>query len=315
VRLINGLGAVFIAAFPAGAQQRFGPRQVDSLPSSAPTLVARYGADSLRRGELRMPQGAGPFPVAVVIHGGCWTVGFATLKNTAPLASAITELGVATWNIEYRQVGDPGAGWPGTFQDVGGGIDYLRTLAKQYPLDLRRVIVVGHSAGAHLALWAAGRSRLPMESAVRGQTPLPVTAAVAIDGPGDIISIVGRDAQICGKPVIAPLMGGTPTEQSSRYREGSPQEMLPLGVRQYLVAAAVLRPEEALRYQERARAAGDSVAVLPVTNGGHFDVIGPGRAAFPSVLSFLRQALQNTDRIPFESGQHRKPAWPPPREP
>jgi acetyl esterase/lipase len=291
VRLITGLAAVLIVAPAAGAQQRFGPRQVDSLPSLAPTLVARYGADSLRVGELRMPRGTGPFPVAVVIHGGCWTVGFATLTNTRPLASAITELGVATWNIEYRQIGDAGAGWPGTFQDVGAGIDYLRTLAKQYPLDLGRVVLVGHSAGAHLALWGAGRSRLPAESAIRGKDPLRVSAAVAIDGPGDIISFVGPDTRVCGRPVIAPLVGGTPMEQAGRYREASPQEMVPLGVPQYLVAAAVLRPDEALRYQERARAAGDSVAVLPITNGGHFDVIGPGRAAFPAVLSFLRQAM------------------------
>jgi hypothetical protein len=119
------LVAFLIVASPAKAQQPFGPRQVDSLPSRAPTLVARYGADSLNVGELRMPSGAGPFPVAVVIHGGCWTVGFATLKNTAPLASAIT--------------------------------------------------------GAHLALWGAGRSHLPIESPVRGQNPLRVSAAVAID--------------------------------------------------------------------------------------------------------------------------------------
>ena len=285
------LVAFLIAASSAAAQQRFGPRQVDSLPSLRPTLVTRYGLDSLHIGELRMPPGAGPFPVAVVIHGGCWTVGFATLKNTAPLASAITELGVATWNIEYRQVGNSGAGWPGTFLDVAAGIDYLRTLAKQYPLDLGRIVLVGHSAGAHLALWGAGRSRLPKESPIRGPDPLRVSAAVAIDGPADITALVGPDARICGKPVIAPLMGGTPTEQAGRYREASPHEMLPLGVPQYLVAAQVLLPDDALGYQARARAVGDTVAVLPVMNGNHFDVIGPGRAAFPAVLSFLRQAF------------------------
>jgi acetyl esterase/lipase len=283
--------ACLIVASSVSAQQAFGPRDVDALPSSPPTLVAHYGAGALAFGELRMPAGTGPFPVAVVIHGGCWTVGFATLKNTAPLSTALTEIGVATWNVEYRQVGDPGAGWPGTFLDVGAGIDYLRTLAAQYPLDLNRVTLVGHSAGAHLALWGAGRSVLPKESPVRGSSPLRVAAAVAIDGPGDLSGLVGPDAQICGKPVIAPLMGGTPTEQPARYRDGSPQEMLPLGVPQYLVAAMVLSPEDAVRYQTRARAAGDRVEVLPVTNGNHFDVIGPGRVAFPAVLSFLRQAM------------------------
>jgi acetyl esterase/lipase len=135
-----------LAASPASAQQRFGPRQVDSLPSSAPSLVAHYGTDSLEFGELRMPSGTGPFPVAVVIHGGCWTVGFAILRNTAPLASALTDLGVATWIIEYRQVGNPGGGWPRTFLDVAAGID------------LSRVTLVGHVVGAQLAVWGGWRT-------------------------------------------------------------------------------------------------------------------------------------------------------------
>lgn len=287
----RALVVCLLAASSANAQARFGPRQVDSLPSRAPTLVARYGTDSLQFGELRMPDGPGPFPVAVVIHGGCWTVGFATLRNTAPLASALTDLGVATWNIEYRQVGNPGGGWPGTFTDIGAGIDHLRALATIYPLDLDRVTVVGHSAGAHLALWGAGRPRLPAGSAVRGESPLRARVAVAIDGPADIIGFVGPDARICGKPVIAPLMGGTPSEQPARYRDASPRAMLPLGIPQYLVAAPVLTADDAHQYQAAARGLGDSVTVLAVTDGNHFDVIGPGRAAFAAVLALLRQAI------------------------
>lgn len=103
-------------------------------------------------------------------------------------------------------------------------------------------------------------------------------------------SFVGADARICGRPVIAPLMGGTPGEQAARYREGSPHELLPLGVPQYLVAARVLTPDDALRYQARGRAVGDSVVVLSLDTG-HFDVIGPGREAFPPVLALLRQAI------------------------
>ena len=112
--------------------QRLRPGDVDALPASKPTAVEKYGNDSLQFGELRLPKGPGPFPVAVIIHGGCWTKGFATVRNTAASASALTEKGVATWNIEYRQVGDSGGGWPGTFLDWGTAADHLRVVAKTY---------------------------------------------------------------------------------------------------------------------------------------------------------------------------------------
>ena len=278
--------------------RRLGPRDIDTLPSRPPQLRTAYGADSLQFGELRLPSGPGRFPVAVLIHGGCWTKGFATLRNTAAVASALLDDGIATWNIEYRQMGDPGAGWPNTFTDVGAGIDYLRTLAAKYPLDLGNVAVIGHSAGAHLALWAAGRRHLTTQSIVRGPNPLAVRAAVAIDGPGDLGSLVGPDAKICGKPVIAPLMGGTPDEVPERYREASPKAMLPLGVRQYLVAAAVLALPDAQAYETAARARGDSARVLSVTSGGHFGVIAPGTPFWRPVHEFIREAFGLPRRVP-----------------
>ena len=216
---------------------------------------------------------------------------FRHLKNTAAVASALLDDGIATWNIEYRQMGDPGAGWPNTFTDVGAGIDYLRTLAAKYPLDVGNVVVIGHSAGAHLALWGAGRPRLPAQSIVRGQHPLTVRAAVAIDGPGDLGSLVGPDARICGKPVIAPFMGGTPDEAPDRYRDASPKAMLPLGVPQYLVSAAVLSLADAQAYQTAARAGGDRAEVLSVTTGGHFGVIAPGTPFWQPVYEFIREAF------------------------
>lgn len=276
--------------------QRIGPRDVDTLPSRPPQLRAAYGADSLAFGELRLPSGSGPFPVAVVIHGGCWTKGFATLQNTAAVASALVDDGIATWNVEYRQAGDAGGGWPNTFLDVGAAVDYLRTLAAKYPLDLGRVVLLGHSAGAHLALWAAGRPHLGSGSSVRGRDPLTVRAAVAIDGPGDLGSLVGPDARICGKPVIAPLMGGTPAAVPERYHDASPKEMLPLGVRQYLVSAVVLTPADAHAYETAARALGDSATVLSVTTGGHFGVIAPGTPFWPPVHDFIRQAFGLIER-------------------
>ena len=131
--------------------------QVTALPASTPYIRASYGFGPIEVGELRLPPGKGPFPVAVIIHGGCWAKGFATMRMLSPLADALTAKGFATWNIEYRQLGDTGGGWPGTFQDWGAALDHLRVLARTQPLDLKRVIVVGHSAGGHAALWLAAR--------------------------------------------------------------------------------------------------------------------------------------------------------------
>lgn len=275
----------------ASIAQRLGPRDVDALPSRPPQLRTSYGPDSLQIGELRLPAGSGPFPLAVVIHGGCFTKGFATLKNTAAVASALLDDGIATWNIEYRQVGDPGGGWPNSFLDVGSGVDYVRTLAARYPLDLSRVVLIGHSSGAPLALWAAGRPHLAAQSIVRGKNPLAVRAAVAIDGPADLRTFIGPDTRICGKPVVAPFMGGTPAEVPERYRDGSPIEMLPLGVRQYLVSAAVLTAVDAREYETAALARGDSATVLTVTTGGHFGVIAPGTPFWAPVHEFIREAF------------------------
>jgi acetyl esterase/lipase len=286
--------ACAVAVSPAFADERtLGPRDVDELPASAPTLTASYGTDALESGDLRLPPGKGPFPVVVVVHGGCWTTGFATRRNTAALASALTAKGFATWNIEYRQEGDPGGGWPGTFQDWAAATDYLRSLAKTEPIDLKRVAIVGHSAGAIAALWVASRPELPTRSIIRGEHPLAVRAAVDIDGPGDLGAFVGLDAKICRQPVVVPFMGGTPADQPSRYEQATPLDHAPLHIAQYLISSVVLLPEAAAAYKTRAEAAGDRVHVVRITNAGHFDIIAPGTKAWATVEPFILNALRS----------------------
>ena len=266
-----------------------GPREIDALPAMEPSLTAHYGDGALQYGELRLPEGNGPFPVAIVIHGGCWTAGYATARNTAPLASALVEKGIATWNVEYRQVGDDGGGWPGTFQDWAAAADHLLSLAYAYPLDLSRVVAVGHSAGGHAALWLAARSNLPAGNSIRGEDPLPLLAAVNIDGPADLAGFVGFDAEICGKPVIAPLMGGTPTQQPGRYEQGDPLALVPVVARQYLVQVGVLTTDDATRYRERAAVGPATVKVFPVAESTHFDVIAPGTRTGDAVVDLIVQ--------------------------
>jgi acetyl esterase/lipase len=249
----------------------------------AATLIASYGADPLQKGELRLPKGKGPFPVAVVIHGGCWNAKMENLSGTAPLADALAARGIATWNIEYRRTGDAGGGYPGTLEDVGAATDYLAVLAKTQPLDLSRVAVVGHSSGAHLALWVASRPKLhdPIAGAM---TVKPVTA-VAIDGPGTLAPFVGVDAEVCGDPAIVPFMGGTPAEKPAAYALASPQAHLPLGVHQLVVLGALGMMIEP--YTQAALASGDTVVKLAPGGADHFNIITSGTPQGKQVADFI----------------------------
>ncbi|WP_375404198.1 alpha/beta hydrolase family protein [uncultured Sphingomonas sp.] len=284
---LAGAVALIAAALPASAQQGMAALRAAQAKVPPPTLVERYGPDDLRSGELRLPPGKGPFPVAVVIHGGCWQAKVDTVQGITPLAEALRKRGVATWAIEYRRLGNPGGGWPGTFEDVAAGTDHLARLARRHPLDMKRVALVGHSAGAHLALWAASRPKL--DARFRGRGAIRPTTVVAIDGPGALAPFVGIDAQVCGEPVIVPLMGGTPAEKPDAYRAASPAEHLPLGLRQLLVVGEFgpfMAP-----YAQAAKAAGDPVEVLSPAGANHFDIVTPGTVNGDAVANFVTQRV------------------------
>jgi acetyl esterase/lipase len=220
--------------------------------------------------------------VAVVLHGGCWLASADGRAGIAAFADALTARGFATWNVEYRRVGDAGGGWPGTFEDVAAAVDKLGAVAPRYRLDLGRVTLVGHSAGAHLALWAASRSKLDAPWRAGAVRPASV---VAIDGPAALAPLIGPDAEECGRPVIVPLMGGTPAERPAEYRVATPADHLPLGVRQLAVEAYladVMRP-----YVAAARASGDSVLVLAPPRANHFDVVTPATPNGRAVADFI----------------------------
>ena len=127
------------------------PQDLASLPSRAPDRRLAYGEDSSQYGELRIPTGSGPHPVVILVHGGCFKAVYATTRDLAPMGDALRDGGIATWNVEYRRLGEPGSGWPGTYLDIGRAVDHVRALAREYPLDLGRVVILGHSAGGHLA--------------------------------------------------------------------------------------------------------------------------------------------------------------------
>ena len=209
------LALVALIGSTAIAAQDRGPFDLATAAVPAGAVKHSYGSDPLQFGELRVPKTKGPHPVAIVIHGGCWMAKLGSfdpravaIDNMRPLAHALTEAGIATWNIEYRRLGDAGGGWPGSFQDVAAAADFMRTVALKEQLDLKRVISIGHSAGGHFALWLAGRHRIAKNSELYSADPLRLAGVVALDGPGDLKATIPLQQPVCGGPVITNLIGG-----------------------------------------------------------------------------------------------------------
>ncbi len=245
-----------------------------------------YGRSRAQYAVLELPPGEGPFAVVVLLHGGFWRLGFnRTLMN--PLAHDLLGRGFAVWNVEYRRLGigwGGGGGWPQTFEDVAAAIDLLADV--EAPLDLRRVIAVGHSAGGQLALWAAARAKLP-PGAPGAQPRVALAAAV---GQAAICDLRAAHAARLGAGVVRRLLGGSPARVPERYDLASPAALLPLGVPLLLVCGerdSVVAPSQSLDYAQRARAQGDEVSVVVRAGEGHFEHLEAAGGAWGDVVRWL----------------------------
>jgi acetyl esterase/lipase len=197
-----------------------------------------------------------------------------------PVCEALRAQGLATWNVEYRRLGEPGGGWPGTFLDVAAATDHLRDIAPAHGLDLGRVITLGHSAGGHLSLWVAAR-RWIRDGELFQPNPLRVQGAVSLAGVVDL-----RRAWSYGLDAVTQLMGGTPDDVPERYDTGSPADLLPLGVPQILVHGRddrVVPADLSVEYHAVAIRRGDDVRLVPLTAVGHYELIEPASPAWPPV--------------------------------
>lgn len=245
-----------------------------------------YGTEPLEFGELRLPGGSEKVPLVVLIHGGCWQAEY-DMQHVAAASAALAKDGFAVWTIEYRRVGDVGGGWPGTFDDVGRAVDKVRDLAVQNPrIDLTRVVLMGHSAGGQLALWAASRKQNEMNGLfASSMPPLSVAGVVSLAGITDMAAY-GAGSGGCNG-AVTPLMGGLPTKVGERYRAVNPIERVPIGVPVRLVhgdADPIVPLSQSKDFQRRLRAAGGEAELDVVAGAGHFDLVAPQAEAWLSVV-------------------------------
>ncbi len=222
----------------------------------------------------------------MLIHGGFWRARY-DLRLEDRLVADLAARGWAAWNLEYRRLGwRSRGGWPATFEDVAAGIDLLGRLEES--LDLARVITIGHSAGGHLALWAAARRGLPA-AAPGGDPRIRLAGAVSQAGVIDL-----REAARLGlsRRAVESLLGGSPIKLPARYDLASPIERLPLGVPQLVVhgdADDVVPISIARGYAERAAAAGDPCELVEPAGVGHDEHLDPDSDAWHAVTAWLER--------------------------
>jgi acetyl esterase/lipase len=245
-----------------------------------------YGDRPDQIADLRFPAHVEPpFPVAVFLHGGFWRERW--VRDTIePLAIDLARRGFATLNVEYRRVSRRFEGWHETAGDVAHAIDRLATFGDH--LDLSRVVLVGHSAGAQLAAWAVKRRGLAASA-----RPVRPAAVVLLAGMVDLEETARRGLGDTGNPTVA-FLGGSAAERSDDYARASPRANLPLEVPQIVVQGLRDSPDlvdMARAYAERARAAGDEVVYLEFDDGDHFTVITPSRPEWDATVAALRDVL------------------------
>ncbi|MEO7396996.1 MAG: alpha/beta hydrolase, partial [Ilumatobacteraceae bacterium] len=233
------------------------------------------GAEPSQFGQLWLPSGDGPAAVVILIHGGFWRASYG-LDLMEPLAHDLVRRGYAVWNIEYRRVGQPGGGYPGTLEDVAAAIDSLATVAETYSLDLASAVVVGHSAGGQLALWSAGRSAL-----TDGQPGANPTVSPRLGiGQGPVFDMRAGDSEALGGGAVTDFIGGSFDEFADRYAVATPSTNgAPL---------AVVRGSEddivPVRFTVPTPV-GD-VQVVEV-DGDHFSLIDPASEAWQAVIRLI----------------------------
>jgi acetyl esterase/lipase len=251
-----------------------------SRPQPPPDVRVAYGPDPNQFLEVRLPRTKGPHSVLLNIHGGYWRAQY-DLAHTGHLCEALRAAGVATFNTEYRRVGNAGGGWPGTFEDIRSACRFVQQEHARFQLDPDRLVVMGHSAGGQLALCLAAH-----ENSVR--------RAISLAG---VVDLKKGYALHLSHDAVAEFLGGKPDAVPEHYREADPMELSIARARQWLLHGTdddTVPPEFSRDYVAQKRKTGESVELLEIPHAGHFELIDPASGAFKQVASTVLNAVRST---------------------
>jgi acetyl esterase/lipase len=257
---------------------------VDILELPPPPYDVRlpYGSDPNQFGDLRLPKAhfpkaKGSCAVVMNLHGGFWRAKY-DLAHAGHLCAAVTGLGFATWNVEYRRVGNAGGGWPGTLEDIVSAYRHLPQLARRYPIDPSAVLVMGHSAGGQLAICMAAHEPT-------------IKRTMALAGVLDL----ERAYQLhLSNDAVVEFLGGTPKTVAEHYAEADPRKLPVLNARQVVVHGAgddVVPPDFSRQYADQKKKQGETVTLVEIARAGHFELIDPRSGAWAAVASHVQELM------------------------
>ena len=270
-----------------------------SLPVLPADHRIPYGRNASQFGDLWIPdlKPKALCPLVVFFHGGWWKSAY-DLGYAGRLCAAFKAAGIACWSVEYRRVGNLGGGWPGTFLDAAAGFDFIEQLAERFPLDLTRVVTMGHSAGGHLAFWIAGRHHIaPSSELFRSHLQIKLRGSISLAGAVDLrllLELATSEVFAHDKEEVVRLMGGQPRVVPDRYRAGNPGDLLPFSAPQILVQGTLddqIPPELPQQWVEASRRSGSRSQFHLMDGLDHFDVVDPTTSAWPLLLRITQSLL------------------------
>jgi acetyl esterase/lipase len=294
---------LFALALGAASSAHAAPMKLDdylALRGPAPTTKLAYGPAPSQYAELFVPPGVGPFPVAVLVHGGCWNSKFGGITQFRNMAGALAARGIAVWNVEYRRIDEPGGGYPGMYLDMHAALDLLATHAPAHKLDLARIVAVGHSAGGQLVQWIAGRTRIPAGSPLHHANPLKIDRIVSLGGLADLRHEAALIKSSCDRDLTQ--LAGTPSAaRPDVLVDTNAADLMPNGSRTWLVTGAldtISPPRVAHDYAARAAKLGDVADVVILPEASHYDEVATSSPAWPTVLKVIEGALGLSTETP-----------------
>lgn len=250
-----------------------------------------YGAETSQFASLWMPGGAVKPPIVVIVHGGCWSTAYPDLTMMNPVADALQRRGIAVWNVEYRRAEEAGGGWPGTYEDIDHALAKLQEVAASRALDGQRMVIIGYSAGAQLALISAQRFKNDSD------TKLTLKGVVSLGGILDLANQSAAIAAACGASApMAKMIPRMADEQSGQYNKVSPAQAFPFAFPVTLFHGVLDNyspPYMGLSMLRAARSKGETVNLRVLQDTGHFDMIAPDRPAWGEVVSEVERLLNS----------------------